>query len=96
MPSTLSTLEVVESLQNQVSTKNYLDVGKGAEKILGVSQVKLKKALELLEEFDYSVHRLKFTNLAGSICVMKVLTQRDVSWAEAYSAAKNNLVVELH
>ena len=74
-------------LKEQIENgKPYLDVGKGVDKQLGVSETQLKTAIAMLEEQGYKVSYLKVeqaTNPNQSTSV-KVLTKEDVPYQEIY------------
>lgn len=75
---------IVDVLKNELKTHEYLDVGKGTEKILNVSQTKLRNALTMLQAEGYVVHKIKFlqTN-TDKVTIIKVLTNSQKSWAYA-------------
>ena len=66
--------------------KPYLDVGKGVEKQLGISDVQLKTAIAILKEQGYKVSYLKVEQATnpGKYTSIKVLTKEDVPYTEIY------------
>lgn len=68
--------DVSNTLKQQLETRNYLDVGKGAEKILGVSQTKFNTAIAILIAEGYEVHRVRVALLGTpQYTICKVLTK---------------------
>ena len=77
---------LADVLKEQVETKPYLDVGKGVERQLGVSQQQLKPAIALLEEQGYKTSTIyveQATN-PGKKTSVQVLTKEDVPYSEIY------------
>lgn len=73
-----------DMLREQVEKKQYIDVGRGVENQLGVSNTKLGTAVAILKEEGYEVHPVKIPQLGtGKFTELKVLappgtTQKDV------------------
>ncbi len=51
--------KLVTKLGSEVEQTGLLDVGKGADKVLGVSQMKLRAALQILEDEGYLIMAVK-------------------------------------
>jgi len=74
-------------LKEQIENgKPYLDVGKGVDKQLGISETQLKTAVAMLEEQGYKVSYLKVEQATnpGHGTSVKVLTKEDVPFQEIY------------
>lgn len=74
---------LMDILKNTVDEKKYVDVGGGSELRLGVSEQKLKNAVELLKEEGYKVTNI-LQQQGGTAfkTTVKVLTKDDVSKKE--------------
>ena len=74
-------------LKDQVESKTYLDIGKGVEHQLGISETQLKTAVAMLEEQGYKKHYLKVEQATnpGNYTYVKVLTKDDVSYSDVYN-----------
>lgn len=57
------TKKISETLKESVAERKYIDIGKGAEAYLGVSQTKLNTAVNLLKDQGYKVYDLKVDQL---------------------------------
>lgn len=82
-----------DMLKRQVEEKNYIDVGRGVELDLpisnggniGISSDKFKTAISMLQEEGYKVHYVKIQQLGtGKETTMKVLSKPDVPYSEVY------------
>lgn len=75
-------------LKNNVDTYKYVDVGKGTENHMGISDTQLKTAIAMLKDEGY---KLQYTNIpqvgtkAGQNTSLKVLTKADVTGKELYA-----------
>lgn len=70
-------------LRERVGTDNWIDVGAGVERHLGISSEKLKAATAVLKEEGYVVHRVKFEQLTtGKQTEMLVLTPPGTEWKD--------------
>jgi transposase len=74
---------LMDVLKNTVEERKYVDVGGGSELRLGVSEQKLKNAVELLKEEGYKVTNI-LQQQGGTAfkTTVKVLTKNDVSKKE--------------
>jgi hypothetical protein len=88
-------------LKRQVEEKKYIDVGRGVELDLpisdggniGISPDKLKTAVAMLQEEGYKVHYVKIPQLGtGKDTTRKVLSKPDVPYSEVY---KNRADIKL-
>lgn len=72
-------------LKDAVTEKQYVDIGLGVERHMNISGDKLKKAVALLEEEGYTVHRVKVQQLGtGHETRLKVLSAPGTTYAEVY------------
>lgn len=71
-------------LKAQIEDKPYLDVGKGVNRQLGVTDTQLKTAIELLRAEGYNLYSFKTEQVTnpGQYTEMKVLTKGDVSYKD--------------
>jgi predicted transcriptional regulator len=90
-----------DMLKRQVADKKYIDVGRGVELDLpisdggniGISPDKLKTAVSMLQEEGYKVHYVKIPQLGtGKDTTRKVLSAPDVPYSEVY---KNRADIKL-
>lgn len=78
------------SLKEQVAEKTYIDIGKGVEHHLGVSNDKLSNAVAMLKEEGYTVHYVKVTQLGtGLETSTKVLAPPNTPYSEVYKNRDN-------
>ena len=77
---------LAEVLKDQVENNPYLDVGKGVELQLGVSQTQMKRALEKLKEEGYTVHHIQVpqANNPDQKTEVLVLTKNDIPFKDVY------------
>lgn len=79
-------------LKERVAKDKYIDIGTGAENLLGISQTKLSTAVAALETQGYKVHYLKVRQLGtGKETTIKVLAGPGVSYSEV---SKNRAQVQ--
>lgn len=79
-------------LKDRVAEAKYIDVGTGAEHLLGVSQTKLSTAVAALEAEGYKLHYLKVRQLGtGKDTTVKVLAAPGVTYSEV---SKNRAQVQ--
>lgn len=70
-------------LKDRVTQDKYIDVGTGAENLLGISQTKLSTAVSALKEEGYKEYYLRVRQLGtGKQTTVKVLVGPDVSYSE--------------
>jgi DNA-binding CsgD family transcriptional regulator len=90
-----------DMLKRQVEDKKYIDIGRGVELDLpisdggniGISPDKLKTAVAMLQEEGYKVHYVKIPQLGtGKDTTRKVLSAPDVPYSEVY---KNRADIKL-
>lgn len=78
------TYAIADVLRKEVEANKYIDVGKGMEHHLGVSNQKLKVALIMLEDEGYMVHSVPIPQLGtGKNTNMKTLCPPGTEWKEA-------------
>lgn len=80
--------EISKALKDQVDKDIYLDVGKGTELNLGISDDRLKKVLNQMEREGYKVHPYiqveQYGTQNGEKTTIKVLTKDGVSDRDIY------------
>ena len=77
--------KVVAALKEQIEKTGMVDVGKGSALYLGVSETKMKTALEILKEEGYNVYPLSVQQAGtGKNTNMVVLTKKETTWREMY------------
>lgn len=82
-----ATRNVADYLKEQVGDKKYLDIGKGVSAQLGISETKLKNAVEMLKDEGYKVQTIKVEQATNprQKTTIQVITKDDVPWAEVNS-----------
>lgn len=79
-------------LKDRVAKDKYIDIGTGAENLLGISSTKLSTAVAALETQGYKVHYLKVRQLGtGKETTIKVLAGPGVTYSEV---SKNRAEVQ--
>lgn len=72
-------------LKDSVDKKDYIDIGSGVERYLGVSRTKLKTAIEQLKEEGYTVHYIPVEQLGtGKKTTIMTLAKPDATFSEVY------------
>lgn len=80
-----STRQTAEVLKNFVDERKYIDIGRGTEVLLGVTDNKLNEAAKYLEAQGYRIHKIKIDQLGTEHkTTYTVLTQPDVDYSELY------------
>jgi transposase len=70
-------------LKGHVDKKKYVDVGRGVDSQLGITQTRLHTALSVLKEQGYEVHTIKVQQIGtGKFTTTKVLTKPGISLSE--------------
>lgn len=78
-----------DRLKAEVADKEFLDVGKGTNLYMGVSDTKLRTAVAMLRDEGYEVHPVKIPQLGtDKLTTLKVLTKPGVPWSEANAAVR--------
>lgn len=74
-----ATEKLASVLKDQIESKPYLDVGKGVNRQLGVSDTQLKTAVEMLKQEGYNVWTFKVEQVTnpGKYTEIKVITKED-------------------
>lgn len=76
---------IANMLRDQVEEKQYLDVGRGTEAMVGVSPERLRTAIGVLKDEGYQVHQVKVEALAtGHATPTKVLVKPGVTQKDAF------------
>lgn len=80
------TQKTADILKDQIEQKPYLDIGKGVEHQLGITETQLKTAVAMLEEQGYQKHYIKVEQATnpGKYTSVKVLTKEGVPYSEVY------------
>lgn len=74
-------------LKQHLETKPYLDVGKGTELYMGISDTRLRNSLAQLRDEGYKVYSLQTPQLGtDKLTRLRVLTKPGVTWHEARAA----------
>lgn len=76
--------DIADTLEKQLETKRFLDVGKGTDTFFNVSDTKIEAALAALEEKGYHVYNVKIPvpNKPGKNTPYRVLAPKDATWAD--------------
>lgn len=77
-------------LKERVDDRGIIDVGKGTERYLGISQVKLNEALEILKSEGYKVYNRKIEQVTnkGQHTTLKLLCPPGTEYKEVYNSEK--------
>lgn len=74
---------ICDILKKEVEANKYIDVGKGVENHLGISNTKLKVALTKLQDEGYAIFTVPIKQLGtGKNTTLKVLTNKEADWKE--------------
>lgn len=72
-------------LKDSVSKKDYIDIGVGTEKHLGISRTKLMTAVQSLKDEGYTVHYIQVEQVGtGKKTSIMVLAKPGTSYSEVY------------
>ena len=84
---TNATRNIANMLKEQVESKPYLDVGKGVNRQLGVSDTQLKTAVEMLKLEGYTTHEIKVEQATNpkQYTIVKVLTKNNVTKNDVFA-----------
>lgn len=87
-----------EMLKQQVEEKKYIDIGKGVENHIGVSNTRLNTAVSMLKEEGYNVYYVNVpqVGIKGQFTKTKVLAKKDVTYSELYKDRDNIKQINLH
>ena len=86
-------MKTADTLKDVVAQKKYVDVGKGVNQSLDVTEDKLKKSLYILKEQGYNVYNMKVKQQGtGHYTDMKVLVGPGVTFGEAHKALQEGKV----
>jgi predicted transcriptional regulator len=86
-------MEKADVLKGIVNEKGFVDVGKGVNYELDITEDKLKKSLYILKEQGYQVYNLKVEQVGtGHYTDVKVLCKPGTTFGEANEALKNGEV----
>lgn len=82
--------QIAKDLKDRVADKKYIDIGKGSETYLGISQTKLQTAVKKLKDEGYTVHYLSVEQMGtGKNTSVKVLAGPGVEWKEVNANRTN-------
>ncbi len=74
---------IAGTLRDAVEAKNYVDIGIGVERYMGISRTRLRVAVSKLEEEGYRVHKTKVKQLGtGQYTNLIVLTKADTTFGD--------------
>ena len=77
---------VADVIRKNVDKKKYVDVGKGTEYMLGVSESKMKTAIKALEKEGYTVNYIKVLQMGtNKPTYIKVLAKPGIEYREIYN-----------
>jgi len=77
------TENIADVIRKNADEKNYIDVGKGTEYMLGVSESKMKTAIKALEKEGYTINYIKVEQLGtGNFTYIKVLAKPGITYSE--------------
>lgn len=80
-------------LKDNIEKRDYIDVGVGVERYLGVSRTKLKTSIEMLKEEGYTLHYVNVKQLGtGKQTSMMVMAKPGVSYKDVY-ANRDNIAI---
>lgn len=79
--------DIRDWLKGEVDTHDFIDVGKGAELLGGVSQLKFRSAVQLLVDEGYSLINVLVdqNDSTAKRTVVKVLAKPDTTYQEVYT-----------
>lgn len=91
------TENVADIIRKNVDKKKYVDIGKGTEYMLGVSETKMKTAIKALEKEGYTVNYIKVQQLGtGNYTYIKVLAKPGIEYSEISRNRGNIGLIEEH
>lgn len=78
-----STRTIANMLKENVDEKNYIDVGSGVERHIGVSRTKLQTSIAMLKEEGYEVHYIQVEQLGtGKKTTIMTLAKPGTTYSE--------------
>jgi DNA-binding CsgD family transcriptional regulator len=84
---------IANLLRGHQAEKEYVDVGRGNEHYLGISDVRLRAAVASLKDEGYEVWNVKFPQLGtDKLTEMKILSPPGSTWKDARDAVNSGLV----
>jgi hypothetical protein len=86
-----ATQTTANMLKDQVARKEFVDVGRGTESYLGITQTRLNTALESLKDEGYALHTIKLPQVTtGKQTTTKVLAKPGTTFGDV-SRNKHNI-----
>lgn len=83
-------------LRDNVFTKAWLDVGKGTELYLGISETKLRTAIAAMRDEGFEQWLVKIPQLGtDKLTELKILAHPGTTWADAKKAVNEGLVYNI-
>lgn len=80
-----ATSNISDVLREKLDNGGYLDIGKGTETILGVSDTRLAASVKKLEDEGYTVHTMKVKQLGtGEMTTVKVLAPKGATKKDCF------------
>ena len=93
------TNSVADVLKKRVSESKYIDIGTGSEQFLGVSESKMRTAIQKLKnEEGYTIHYIQVNQLGtanGNKTTVKVLAAPGTTYSEVYKN-RDNIELPIH
>lgn len=84
MPRPTAVVDTIDRLAAEVDQKKVLDVGKGVEKHLNLSERSFRRVLMGLSQRGYKIHHVRVSQKNGMTCRLRLLAQPDLTQAELY------------
>lgn len=89
-------LSIRKVLAERLGMFGWLDVGKGTELYLGVSDTRLRASLAALKDEGYKIHAIKIPQLGtDKLTELKVLGPPKSTWGEARKAVSEGIVYNI-
>mgnify|MGYP003588899212 CR=1 FL=1 len=81
---TKQTQATVDVLKDAVNQQSYIDVGKGTNINMGITETRLKTAIQAMQDEGYSIHYIKVeqATIPGQFTTVKVLAAPGTPWKE--------------
>ncbi len=80
-----ATSNISDVLRDKLDNGGYLDIGKGTETILGVSDTRLAASVKQLEDEGYTIHTMKVKQLGtGEMTTVKVLAPKGATKKDCF------------
>lgn len=78
--------KITKCLKDELKDKGMVDIGKGSNLLIGVTENRFKDAVEIMKLEGYNVHKYKqMQGGTGKYTTMMVLTDKDMDWKTMYA-----------